>query len=252
MTRFRPPTGLFALTACLLWLLAWPACRALAQTTPEPARGESGAGAASVHFDLPAQPLARALQGFARVTELVVLASAPLLEGRMSAPLAGDYAPREALRRVLVGTGLRADFTRPDEAIIVADPASASAAPAAAGVTPDGALPVDGIEGSEARSAFAGALQARMIDVLCAQPGAVPGTYRFVAQLHIDEKGAVVSVNQVTSSGVAARDAAILRALRALRLDTMPPADLPQPVTILLRPVGRGVHLRCPSSATGN
>ncbi|ALK34224.1 TonB C-terminal domain-containing protein [Burkholderia plantarii] len=250
MTRFRPPAGLFALLACL-WLLAWPACRAAAQTVSAPSdAGPPAAGTA--RFDLPAQPLARALQSFARVTELVVLAPAPLLEGRMSAPLEGDYAPRDALRRVLVGTGLRADFTQPDEAIIVADPASRGLAATPTDNGSDGALPVDGIEGSAERRAFAGTLQERMIEALCAQPAAVPGSYRFVAQLRMDEKGAVVAVNKVTSSGQAVRDAAILRALRALQLDTAPPAGLPQPVTILLRPTGNGVHFRCPSAAGGN
>ncbi|MBN3821716.1 secretin and TonB N terminus short domain protein, partial [Paraburkholderia sp. Se-20369] len=43
-----------------------------------------------------------------------------------------------------------------------------------------------------------------------------------------------------------------VRALRALKLDAAPPAALPQPVTILLRPVGNGVHFRCPQTAERN
>ncbi|WP_205172927.1 TonB C-terminal domain-containing protein, partial [Burkholderia sp. LMG 13014] len=86
-----------------------------------------------------------------------------------------------------------------------------------------------------------------LIDALCAQPGAVPGSYRLVAQVRIDNRGAVVAVNMVASSGSAARDAAVMRALRAMKLDDAPPADLPQPVTILLRPAGNGVHFRCPA-----
>nr|WP_224019386.1 TonB family protein [Burkholderia vietnamiensis] len=93
-------------------------------------------------------------------------------------------------------------------------------------------------------------LQAHLIDALCAQPAAVPGSYRLVAQVRIDNRGTVVAVNMVASSGSAARDAAVLHALRALKLDDAPPADLPQPVTILLRPEGNGVHFRCPPAAS--
>ncbi|AIO30138.1 MULTISPECIES: STN domain-containing protein [Burkholderia cepacia complex] len=241
MTRSRAPAGVLALALCLLFIASF----ARAQ---DAARGSRQPGT-PVHFDLPAQPLATALQDFARITELVVLAPAPLLEGRTSAPIAGDFLPRDALERVLAGTGLRADFTRPDEAIIVAQPATGEAAPEAPDAMSRGALPIDGIGDSDERRAFAGMLQARLIDALCALPALTPGGYRLAAQLRIDDKGAVVAVNLVASSGLGVRDAAILRALRALKLDTAPPAGLPQPVTILLRPVGNGVHFRCPPAA---
>ncbi|GAB7537869.1 TonB-dependent outer membrane receptor VreA [Burkholderia sp. 3C] len=219
----------------------------------EAAAGASATPAAGPrHFDLPAQSLSRTLQRFAKVAAWAVLAPAPLLEGRMSTAVDGDYPPREALLRALAGTGLRADFTQPDEAIIVADPGSRGANTAQTDDPPDGALPIDGVDGSEERRAFAGTLQARLIEALCAQPDAVPGDYRFVAQIRMDDKGAVVAVNKVASSGQAARDAAILRSLRALRLDAVVPADLPQPITILLRPIGSGVHFRCPTAASRN
>ncbi|HDR9272029.1 TPA: TonB C-terminal domain-containing protein [Burkholderia vietnamiensis] len=243
MTRSRAPTGVVALVAWLVFVV--PCLRgALAQEA-----GVAGRPPGSVaHFALRAQPLAKALQDFARLTELLVLAPAPLLDGRTSAPVQGDFAPRDALERMLTGTGLRAEFARPDEAIIVAQPA-ADAAPSAADAS-DAALPIDGIGESGERRAFAGMLQAHLIDALCAQPAAVPGSYRLVAQVRIDNRGTVVAVNMVASSGSAARDAAVLHALRALKLDDAPPADLPQPVTILLRPEGNGVHFRCPPAAS--
>ena len=71
---------------------------------------------------------------------------------------------------MLAGTGLRAEFSRPDEAIIVAQPA-AEQAPATADTPADAALPIDGIGDSGDRRAFAGLLQAHLIDALCAQPG---------------------------------------------------------------------------------
>lgn len=241
MTRSRAPTGVLALVAGLAFVVL---CMRGVQAQEAGSIGRQPGSA--VHFDLPAQPLAKTLQDFARLTELIVLAPAPLLDGRTSAPVQGDFAPRDALARMLAGTGLRAEFSRPDEAIIVAQPA-AETPPATADTPADAALPIDGIGDSGERRTFAGLLQAHLIDALCAQPGAVPGSYRLVAQVRIDNRGAVVAVNMVASSGSAARDAAVMRALRALKLDDAPPADLPQPVTILLRPAGNGVHFRCPA-----
>ncbi|NYH20419.1 secretin and TonB N-terminal domain-containing protein [Paraburkholderia bryophila] len=245
MTRSWAPTGVLALTACLL-LLAFVMRCAKAQDAGEASRPTGRAA----HFELPAQPLAQALQAFARTTELIVLAPAPLLDGRTSAPVQGDYSPREALERVLAGTGLKAEFTGTDEAIIVAQPAAPEASPVVAEAPANPALPVDGLGDDADAQAYAAQLQARMTQVLCALPAAMPGGYRLAAQLRIDDKGAVVAVNMVASSGQASRDAAIVRALRSLRLDSPPPGSLPEPVTILLRPTGNGVHLHCPTTTT--
>lgn len=241
MTRSRAPTGVLALTACLIFVAfvmrgAWA----------EDAGQASVAAGRATHFDLPGQSLAQALQAFARTTDLIVLAPAPLLEGRTSAPVDGDYLPREALERVLAGTGLMADFTGPDEAIIVARPAAPDAPPVTADVPASPALPIDGLGNDAETQAYAAMLQVRLTEALCALPMAVPGGYRLAAQLRIDDKGAVVAVNMVASSGLSSRDAAIVRALRSLRLDSAPPSSLPEPVTILLRPTGNGVHLHCP------
>ncbi|WP_434115639.1 TonB C-terminal domain-containing protein [Paraburkholderia caffeinilytica] len=200
-----------------------------------------------MHFDLPAQPLAQVLQAFGRLTELVVLAPAPLLDGRISAPLSGDYLPREALQRVLEGTGLQADFTGTDEALIVAAPQNDEVAPA---VVPDatGTLAIDGIADDGDQRAYAAMIQSRLTEALCALPLTRPGSYRLVAQLRIDDEGELVAAAVVTSTGLSARDAAIERAIRTLRFDSPPPRGLPEPVTILLRPVGKGVHIDCSQS----
>jgi hypothetical protein len=204
-----------------------------------------GSSAGIVHFDLPAQPLAQVLQAFGRMTELVLLAPAPLLEGRTSAPVSGDFLPRDALLRVLAGTGLMADFTGPDEALIVAEAEPSAPAPAAS-VEPPGTLTMDGLAGNSDQRAYAAMVQARLTEALCALPVTRPGTYRLVAQLRIDDRGAVTATALVASSGSAPRDAAIERAIRTLRFDSAPPPGLPEPVTILLRPTGNGVHIDCP------
>ena len=214
------------------------------------AKVNEGQPAQTMHFELPAQPLAQALQSFGRMTELVVLASAPLLEGRTSAPVSGDFAPRDALQRTLAGTGLEADFTGPDEALIVAQttPPAPVVAPAPVETqAPAADLPVDGIANDEQRT-YAAMVQQRLTEALCTQPLTRPGGYRVVAQLRIDDKGAVRATELVASSGSAPRDAAIVQALRSLRFDDPPPPGLAEPVTILLRPAGNGVHINCPQT----
>ncbi|WP_116139953.1 TonB C-terminal domain-containing protein [Trinickia diaoshuihuensis] len=257
MTFSRAPAGVRALIACLP-LIFVAHCAALkaqvqqptqrpAQEGAKPADAQSATGSADSArpFHLAPQPLADALKSFRQLSDLVILAPAPLLEGRTSSVVEGNLGAREALERMLSGTGLHAEFTGPDEAIIVADPAPPQPMQAQAAEAPADA-PIGGIDGNEARRAFAAVLQAGMTRALCANPAAVPGSYRLLAQLRIDENGRVVKVDVVESSGLAARDAAVTHALRGLVLDAPPPPGLPQPVAILLRPAGNGVHIRCP------
>jgi hypothetical protein len=242
MTGTRASTSAFALAACLgLWIA--PAASE-AQTGDAGTRNDTPAR--SIHFDLPAQPLAEVLQAFGRMTELVVIAPSPLLEGRTSAPLSGDYPPREALQRVLAGTGLEANFTGIDEALIVPQPAASPSSVAASAIAP--APGIDGVASNNEYRAYAAMVQARLTDALCKSPQTRPGNYRLVAQLRIDNQGVVVASDMVASTGVAERDAAIERAMSSLELDSAPPAGLPEPVTILLRPLSGNVHIVCPQT----
>lgn len=234
-------TSVLALAACLVL-----GTLILRSAQAQDANRGNSSYAGAVHFDLPAQPLAQALQSIGHMTELVVLAPAPLIEGRVSAPVSGDYLPREALQRVLVGTGLQADFTGPDEALIVSQPAAAAAP--VAGQQATERLAIDGMTDDGDQLAFAAMIQARLIEALCAMSLTRPGNYRLVAQLRIDDRGVVVAADVVGSTGLASRDAAIARAIRTLKLDAAPPSGLPEPITILLRPAGNGVHINCPQA----
>jgi hypothetical protein len=240
MTGTRASTSVVALAACLgLWTAPATSNAQAGSTGPG-----NGAPAGAIHFDLPAQPLAQVLQAFARMTELVVIVPSPLLDGRTSAALIGDYPPREALQRVLVGTGLEASFTGVDEALIVPQPEAQPSPPAASATT---AVPIiDGVAANSQYRSYAAMVQARLTEALCESPRTRPGNYRLVAQLRIDDEGTVVASDVVVSTGVSARDAAIERVMRSLALDSAPPAGLPEPVTILLRPLADGVHLLCP------
>jgi hypothetical protein len=206
--------------------------------------------AGAIRFDLPAQALDQALLVFGRMTQLVVLAPSPLIKGRISAPLAGDYTPREALQRVLINTGLEAYFTGPEDAVIVASSSVAVAPPPSPTAESLAILPsaIDGVMANGDFRDYAAMVQTRLTEALCQSPQTQPGSYRLVAQLRIDSRGKVIASDVVVSTGLPARDAAIERSMRTLVLDSAPPPGMLQPVTLLLRPVGHGVSIDCSPS----
>jgi hypothetical protein len=243
MTATRASTRVSVLAACLVLWSTLLVQSALAQD--EHAKG--GATASSIHFELPAQPLADALAAFGHMTDLSVLSGSNLIAGRTSAPLSGDYAPREALLRLLAGTGLQVKFTGSDWAVIVPSAPASLPQPPVAASTDSGDPPIAGavVRGNDYRS-YAAMVQGRLADVLCRTPQTRPGSYRLAVQLRIDDTGTVIASQLLDSTGLSSRDAAIEREIRGMVLDSAPPAALKQPVTILLRPLSDGMVSICP------
>lgn len=102
LTLHGPSRSPIAL-ACLLGLGSaaavglWPGSMAAAH-----------AQSPSVAIDLPAQPLESALHALSRQTGAAIAVDAGLAAGRQAPALQGRYTPREALDRVLTGSGLLA------------------------------------------------------------------------------------------------------------------------------------------------
>jgi Secretin and TonB N terminus short domain len=248
MNGTRRSASVLALAACFVLESAFVMQSVQAQT-PSSANAPS---AAPIHFALPAEPLVDAINAYGRTADIAVLVDSSALTGRMSAPLDGDFSPREALQRLLAGTGLQARFTSSDEAVIRPVPSMI--------VTPE--LPdtpsplifasdVAGLAaGGDDAEAYAVLLQTHLTDALCQSPLTRPGAYRLLVQLTIGSSGAVVASQLLDSTGAPARDAAIEQVMRTVSLDSAPPAGLHQPVTILLRPTGNGVSPACESPDT--
>lgn len=233
----RPSTSFLVLTACFAFWGSSMTQHVLAQDRGPQDRVSTG----TIHFALPAQPLAQALEAFSRVSDLMVVADASLLDARTSAPLVGDYAPQVALARLLTGTGLLARVTGANSAIVLAEPSGGQVvAPAPRG--PIDASMIDGLGGSVS---YANLVQARLTEALCQSGVTRPGRYRLALQLRIGSDGAVAASMLLDTTGDATLDAAITHILSGLVFDYGPPADLPQPVTILLRPQTDGVASGC-------
>ena len=86
-------------------------CTAL--TTTAPAWGQESTQRHSLRFDIAAKPLPQALAEFSAISGLRVLYTAEEPFHATSPGLAGNYAPEEALRRLLAGTGVTYRFTNP-------------------------------------------------------------------------------------------------------------------------------------------
>ncbi|WPH17937.1 secretin and TonB N-terminal domain-containing protein [Variovorax paradoxus] len=220
MTRTSAPGGALTLSWCLVMALMMGARLAAAE-------------GAAMRFDLPAQPLEISLSVFGRITGHSVLVASSLTAGREAAAVHGDFTPREALQRMLAGTGLAARYTGSDALTLVPVPA-AEAEPSGGGNAAKAGGAASETARAEAR--FAAVLQASITRVLCiVQPDAF-GRYRLGIQLWIDPVGDVSDARLLQGSGLAPRDAAVLASLRAMALDVPPPPGMAQPVTILLTP----------------
>lgn len=193
---------------------------------PAPAGGDDGL---PIQFDLRAQALESALAAFSELTGYSVLVSSSLTSGRQAAAVYGDFGPRDALRRLVAGSGLvvryvgaRAFTLAPELAVAPLDEG-------------DSSHRQDDIRKDTDRGHVAAQLQWSITHLLCLVQPETFGRYRIGFQLWFGENGKVRDVRLLESSGVRSRDAAVLGALRGLAIDALP-SDLPQPVTILLTP----------------
>lgn len=207
------------------WAFAWWFALGLSVLPPAALAQQRVAETVSFPFDIAAQPLDAALAAYTQTTGMAVLVTSRLTTGRQGAAVRGRLAPRDALRQLLAGTGLQARYTSASAFTLVesAPPAPATRAPAT--VPSEGAV-----------TRYAGVLQNTVTRALCQWTGAQFGRYRASLQLWIGRNGVVRQARVLTSTGDARRDEALAGVLSGLIMDTPPPADLPQPVTIVLAP----------------
>ncbi|MFD4838741.1 STN domain-containing protein [Achromobacter sp. NPDC058515] len=213
MTAARLGLGA-ALRACLALGLFTLAAPGLAEPPPRP-----------IAFAIAAQPLAQALAEYSLVSGLTVLVDSALTEGRQAPAVMGNYAPGEALRKLLAGSSLAIRYASAQSFTLVAEQAPAVR------------------NGQQARrlrdTQYAAALQGAVKRALCAAAGAEPGSYRALMQLWFDKAWRVSRVSWVASTGSPGLDGQLEAALRGVAVGPLP-AGMPQPVTLLLEPRNAG------------
>lgn len=180
--------------------------------------------APSFEFDLPAQPLALALDRFADLTGRAALFSSTLVAGRTSSAVRGHLAPLAALQALLQGTGLEAEEVSAGRvAALVLKPAGPSS-PAPVAASRAGQENYDSL------------IQARVWEALCAAPLTAQGGYRSLLRFRIDAAGRVQRAQLLGGSGDARRDLLLVEALERVRIGRAPPPQMPQPVIMLILP----------------
>ncbi|MGJ7543790.1 secretin and TonB N-terminal domain-containing protein [Variovorax sp. LT1R16] len=203
-------------------------------TSPSPATSSATASAPLFDFDLPAQPLIEALQRYGTLTRQPALFRSEIVNGRTSAAVSGRYSTEAALRLLLAGTGLVAEKFDHGAGGAFILKASTDAPTDASRVANLGRL-----------SGYPGRVQTRVWRALCDNPRTVPGEYRSLLRFQVDAAGQIQRPRLIGSTGDAGRDAAVLDVLRHVRMDSTPPSDLEQPVTMLLLPYDVHFDMRC-------
>lgn len=207
------------------WAFAWWFAFGLSVLPPAALAQQRAAETVSFTFDIAAQPLDAALAAYTQTTGMAVLVTSRLTTGRQGAAVRGRLAPRDALRQLLAGTGLQARYTSASAFTLV------ESAPSVPAMRAPAAVP-----SADAVTRYAGVLQNTVTRALCQWTGAQFGRYRASLQLWIGRNGVVRQARVLAGTGDARRDEALAGVLSGLIMDTPPPADLPQPVTIVLAP----------------
>jgi hypothetical protein len=242
--------SVLALAWCLVGMVVLCAVRA-AHAQPEPA--SVAAPAERIEFDIAAQGLGDAIEDYSRATGLDVLIDGAQVH-RRSSPVHGTLTALEALEAMLAGTGLAARYANETSVVIsvsrmprVPDVAALPAAPEAAG------MEESGFNGGEVLyQSYAAQVQQALRGTLCGSAQTRPGAYRLALKLHLDARGAVDNFRLLSTTGDAARDAAVQRKVRTLSVGTPPPPSMPQPLVVLLLPEGPGAESDCALAAYGS
>lgn len=212
-----------------------------------PEVGEQAVSASSdtdeqlVDFNIPAQPLAGALDAYAVVSGRAAVFRSALVAGRTSSTVQGRYTAEAALRILLGGTGLLANEVgggRLDAFVLKTASANAPAASTAAQMHP----------ATETLAAYDGVVQAHIWEAFCEDPRTTPGSYRALVRFGMDASGRVLRPRLLGSSGDRSRDAALLEILHRIDVDQPPPQGMPQPLTMLVLPRGQIAGQSCARS----
>lgn len=193
-----------------------------------------GAPQGVIDFDIPAQPLAAALQTFADVAQIDLFYESSRTLGRLSSRVHGAFAPEAALRQLLKGTG----FT------------IASLNQGAITVLPPG-QPPDAVELVQVKSRVAAftpyfaLLQGSLRAAFCRTEELQTEDAELLVRLWISSTGAVASAELLSSTGSEPRDKAYVAALLGIVTGKPPPAAMPQPVTLMMLPRGQREAAAC-------
>lgn len=178
---------------------------------------------AKMTFNIPAQPLSRALLTYGAVTGLEVFYNSALAEEQRSLEVVGIMTPTIALQQLLRGTGYVAKVTGPGAFTIIAMPRETTASAAAAAIA------------RRRHEPYFAAIQARISDALCRKAEMAATRREVFFRFWVAPSGAVALAQVIGDDGEPADDQTHATALRGLAL-VAPPAEMPQPINMVIFP----------------
>lgn len=185
-------------------------------------------------FDIPAQPLPTALEAYSSVTGIETLYDSAVARERRSAPVQGSLTAAAALRALLSGTSLSARSIARDAVTLELLPASAQPA---AGPVPDQSV----------HRVYYSLIQEGLAREFCSVDQLRPGSYRAVLKFTIGANGVIHRPSLVGTTGDGDRDRMIARTVDGMVIGSPPPADLQQPIIMVILPQSSGHVLTCAS-----
>lgn len=195
---------------------------------------------APLRFNIPSQPLASALQAYSTATGVQLLYESSVANGRYSIGVEGDMTRDAALRILLSGTDLTVHYTRVNSVTLAPAWSDPDNPPAALFNKADLILeplrvrrPTDRNDASQLQ-AYNGIIRADIQQALRKDAKTRSGSYSAGIKLWIDGPRTVQKTELFRSSGDQERDDAISRLLDGLQISQAPPANTPQPVTIII------------------
>jgi hypothetical protein len=199
-----------------------------------PAVGQSAPQERPIGFDIPVQPLSKALYAFSAATGIEILVDARYAAGRQSTGVKGRMAPRDALEILLAGSDLVAqEFGSGTVTLKTATLALSGRVPRASS---SGDLP------------YFADIQRAVQQALCNDARTSPGHYRLALKLWIGRSGTVLRSQRLDTTGDQNLDVVVDTTVEAIRIARPPPPDLPQPVTVVISRESPA-SINCPSAA---
>jgi hypothetical protein len=192
-----------------------------AADNPTSAVGNKAATTELISFDIPAQPLASALNAYGAITGLELFYDGDLAVGRRSAAVFGMFAPQDALRRLLEGTDFVAQMTDIGAITISAPDSSFTQELTAIKNRSMGYWP------------YLALIQASLRNALCRHPVTQSDAQDRLIRFWISASGSVARSELLTPDGTRDRDAAYIQVIEGLNIG-QPPPGMPQPITMMI------------------
>ncbi|MDK7587429.1 STN domain-containing protein [Alcaligenes faecalis subsp. phenolicus] len=203
------------LIVCSMSAVLFAPCAGAGQAPAMPASAPQAP--VRVEVDLPAQELSQALEQYQALTQQSVIYETRLVQGKTSTAVRGAMTARQALARLLQGTGLTAQVVNERSVMLKAS------APT---------LPPTQAEREQLARRYDGATQARLQQALCAHPVLQVGKERMVLRYWLDDDGRVerIKVRIAANPGM---EAAVEAALKGVHVG-VPPEGVPHSTVILI------------------